>query len=51
MVEGERRSEPVVLLLVVLVKVQPEAEELQRLVLAARQLQQERLDHVLKNKQ
>ena len=47
MVKSERCSKPGVLLLVVLVEVQPEAEELQRLVLAARQLQQERLDHVL----
>ena len=46
MLERERRAQPRVLSLVVLVEVQPEAEELQRLVLAAGQLQQERTNHV-----
>ncbi len=46
--ECERRAQPGVLALVVLVEVQPEGQALQRLVLAARQLQQEGAHHVLK---
>ena len=45
--ECERRVQPRVLPLVVLVEVQAEAEELQRLVAALRQLEQEGPDHVL----